>query len=451
MEPTPVVIAWEVAEDEAFARGVQSGTVIAQPEFGQSVHVDVAGLEPGREYFYRFHVGTETSPVGRTKTAPPAGASLERFRFAFATCQHFEHGYYPAYRHLAQDELDVVVFLGDYIYEYADSGEEARAAGEIVRRHTGPETMTLADYRLRHALYKTDPDLQAAHAAFPWVATWDDHEVAHDYAGLHDETGSPEDVFALRRAAAYQAYYEHLPLRPASMPQGPFMRLYRRLTFGDLIEFSVLDTRQYRSDHPCGGGEQVLCGAALDPNFTMLGPEQEQWVFAGLDASRARWNILAQQVLMAQLDHREPPSRYFWTDAWDGYMSARNRLLTHVASRDIQNLIVLTGDWHCAFVNDLKLDFADPDSPTVGTEFVVTSISSNGDSTAYGSYYGPMIPWNPHIKFFADRRGYQRVVVTPDLLQTDLQMVETVRDPNPGIGTLASFVVEDGVPGAQSA
>jgi alkaline phosphatase D len=345
----------------------------------------------------------------------------------------------------------LVVFLGDYIYEDADGGEDALAAGEIVRRHTGHETMTLADYRLRHALYKTDPDLQAAHATFPWVVTWDDHEVANDYAGLHDEMGSPEDVFAQRRAAAYQAYYEHMPLRPTSMPLGMFMRIYRRLTFGDLIEFSVLDTRQYRSDHPCGGGEQVLCGAALDPNTTMLGPEQEQWVLAGLDASRARWNILAQQVLMAQLDHREPPSRYFWTDAWDGYMGARNRLLTHVASRDIRNLIVLTGDWHCAFVNDLKLDFEDPDSPTVGTEFVVTSISSNGDSTDYQNYYGPMIPWNPHIKFFADRRGYQRVVVTPDRLQTDLQMVETIRNPDAGISTLASFVVEDGVPGAQPA
>ena len=443
MDLTPVVVRWEVAADDAFHTIRLDGLATATPELAYSIHVDVAGLKPGREYFYRFMVGSHVSPVGRTKTAPAANIRLDRLRFAFASCQDYQSGYYPAYRHMAQDDLDLVFFLGDYIYE--SPGYSGAIGGRV---HLGGETITLGDYRLRYALYKTDPDLQAAHAAFPWVVTWDDHEVDNDYAGAISEDGWPETEFLARRAAAYQAYYEHMPLRPASMPRGSDMLLYRRLDFGDLAAFAVLDTRQYRSGHPCGAGEQAVCPAALDPDTTMLGPEQERWLLAGLDASTATWNIVAQQVLMATLNHRQPPQRILWTDAWDGYLGARNRLLTHIASRQIANPVVITGDWHCAFVNELKLDFEDPAAPTIGTEFVVTSISSMGDSTVYGDYYGPMIPWNPHISFFADRRGYQRVDLTRERWSTDLQMVETVTDPAAGVQTFASFVIENGQPGA---
>ena len=451
MDRAPVEVRWELASDDSFGTVVQSGSAVASPDLAHSVHVDVTGLEPGREYVYRFMVGSEVSPVGRTKTAPATGAPLDRVRFALATCQNWEAGYFGAYRHMLQDDLDLVLFLGDYIYEGADAGEEGIADGSAIRRHTGGETQSLVDYRLRHALYKTDADLQAAHAAFPFVATWDDHEVVNDYAALHDEAGSPEELFAERRAAAYQAYYEHMPLRAASMPEGPSMPIYRRLTFGDLAEFSVLDTRQYRSDHPCGAGEQAPCDAALDPNYTMLGPQQEQWLLAGLGRSTAQWNVIAQQVLMAELNHREAPNQYFWTDAWDGYVGARNRLLTHLESRQIANPVVVTGDWHCAFVNDLRLDFGDDDSPTVASEFVVTSISSQGDSTGYGDYYGPMIPYNPHIHYFEDRRGYQRVEITRELWRTDLQMMDTVLTEDAGISTAASYVVESGQPGPKPA
>ena len=450
MEGQPAVeVRWEVAEDTAFARVVQSGTAAASPDLAHSVHADVTGLTPGREYFYRFQAAGEISPVGRTKTAPARDAALDRLRFAFASCQDWLTGYFPAYRHLAAEDLDVVLFLGDYIYEYAYGEGEFPVPG---REHTAPETITLADYRLRHALAKTDPNLQRAHAAFPWITTWDDHEVDNDYANESSEEGDPAETFLARRAAGYQAFYEHLPLRPESMPQGAAMRLYRRLTFGDLAEFSVLDTRQYRTDHPCGAGEQVLCAAALDPNTTMTGPEQERWLLAGLNASGARWNVLAQQVLMAELAHRPEPQEIYWTDAWDGYPAARNRILGHVLNAGTSNPVVLTGDWHSTFVNDLKADFRDPASTTVATEFVVTAISTGGDANGYQDYYGPMVPNNPHIRFFdGDRRGYMRCELTPQRWQTDLRMVDSVLTPDADIETMASFVVEDGRPGATPA
>lgn len=449
----PVEVRWEIAADEGFGQVTTSGSATATPELAHSVHVDVAGLEPGRDYFYRFLAGGELSPSGRTKTAPVAGAPLDRLRFAVTSCQDWLTGQYTAYRHMAGDDLDFVLFLGDYIYEDAYGPDEATGTWRVPgREHTAPEIVSLDDYRTRHALTKTDPHLQAAHAAFPWVATWDDHEVDNDYAGDRDEVGTPPEEFLLRRAAGYQAFYEHLPLRPESMPRGPAMQLYRRLTFGDLAEFTVLDTRQYRDDHPCGAGEQVLCPAALDPATTLLGPEQERWLLAGLDASNARWNVLAQQILMAELEHAAGSAEIFWTDAWDGYPAARNRILGHVMSRGIANPMVLTGDWHSSFVNDLKADFRDDASLTVATEFVVTAITTGGDDNGYDDYYGPMIANNPHIRFFdGDRRGFLRVDLTPDRWQTDLQMVDSVLDPNPGISTLASFVVESGQPGAQPA
>jgi alkaline phosphatase D len=445
-------VRWEVAADEGFGTVLQTGAATADPALGHAVHVDAVGLEPGRDYFYRFLAGGEVSPVGRTRTAPAANAPLDRLRFAFTSCQDWLTGHYTAYRHLAQEDLDLVFFLGDYIYEDAYGPDGDGTFPVPGREHTAPEVLTIEDYRVRHALHKSDPHLQAAHAAVPWVATWDDHEVDNDYAGDHDEAGTPPEEFLARKAAGYQTFYEHLPLRPTSMPVGPSMRLYRRFAFGDLAEFAVLDGRQYRTDHPCGAGEQDRCPAAVDPNTTMLGPEQERWLLAGLDASAARWNVIAQQTLMAELEHTPGPGEIFWTDAWDGYPAARNRILGHVMSRGIGNPVVLTGDWHSTFVNDLKADFADPDSPTIATEFVVTAITTGGDDNGYDDYYGPMVPNNPHIRFFdGDGRGYMRVEVTPERWQTDVLMVETVLDPEAGISTVASFVVEDGRPGAQPA
>ncbi len=444
-------VQWQVASDENMQQVVRSGTAIATPEFAHSVHVEVQGLEPERWYWYQFRVGNEVSQIGRTRTAPLPGSVLNQLNFAFVTCQKWEDGFYSAYRNLANEELDVVFHLGDYIYEYginATGGVRNVSLPEQFQQ----ETKTLEQYRLRYALYKTDPDLQKAHALFPFVVTWDDHEVDNDYTDDLSEKNDPVEDFLERRAAAYRAYYEHQPLRRFSVPRGADMLLYRRLTFGNLAEFSVLDTRQYRSDQPCGDGETPRCDAALDQAKTMTGDRQERWLFEGLDRSQTRWNIIAQQVLMAELDHKIGEGEIFWNDSWDGYPLARNRILSHIADRKIANPVVITGDWHSTFVNDLKLDFKDPNSPTVASEFVTPSLTSNGDRIVYGPYYGPMIPENPHIKFFdGDRRGYFRVNLNHERWQTDLRFVTTVSRSDAPINTFASFVVENGRPGVQQA
>jgi len=451
MPQVNVPVKWQIATDENMNKVVLSGTAIAIPSLAHSIRVTVGGLEPNRWYWYQFKAGNEVSPIGRTRTAPALGAQLNQLNFAFVTCQKWEDGYYSAYRRLAEENLDVVFHLGDYIYEYGiDSNGGVRNVS--LPQPFQAETKTLEQYRLRYALYKTDPDLQKAHALFPFVVTWDDHEVDNDYTDAISENNDPVEEFLKRRAAAYQAYYEHQPLRQFSFPQGPSLQLYRRLTFGDLAEFSVLDTRQYRSDHPCGDGETPRCEAALNPDRTMTGPQQERWLKDGLDRSQARWNVIAQQVLMAELDHKIGPGEIFWNDSWDGYPLARQRILSHIANRKISNPVVITGDWHSTFVNDLKLDFKNPNSPTVAAEFVTPSLTSNGDSIVYGPYYGPMIPENPHIKFFdGDRRGYFRVNLNHQRWQTDLRIVTTVSRPDAPVSTLASFVVENGKPGVQPA
>ena len=459
MDPAPVEVTWEVASDEAFGQIVRSGTTLARPELGHTVHVDLARLEPASEFFYRFMAGSEVSPVGRTKTAAAAGTALDKFRFAFASCQHYESGFYTAYADMATQDLDLVVHLGDYIYEGPDRGEEAISEGTIVRRHTGDEIMTLADYRNRYALYRTDPNLQAAHAAFPWSVTWDDHEVDNNYAAEFSQDGDPVPAFLERRAAAYQAYYEHMPLRPEALPVGPDMQLYRRLTFGNLAEISVLDLRQYRSDHPCGDDTQVRCALALDPSTTMTGPDQERWLLEGLDASTATWNVLAQQVMMGQLDLTPGTAAIYAGDLWDGYAGARNRILSHLMSRGTSNPVVITGDIHSSWVNDLKADFADPASATIATEFVGTSITSGGDpdpdpeaDAASAAEAEALAAENPHIRFYEGaHRGYVLCELTPGQWRSDYRFAGAVTTPDAPVETAVSFVVEAGRPGAQPA
>src|SRR5262245_2265884 len=282
MPPTAVTVNWEIAADDGMKEIVQRGSAVASPELGHSVHVEAPGLKPGRWYWYRFMVGDAVSPIGRTRTAPAFNARLDRLRFAFASCQHYEAGYYTAYKHMAEEQLDLVVHLGDYIYEGAPAADRPR-------KHNSPEIISLEDYRNRYALYKSDPNLKLAHAAFPWIVTWDDHEVDNNYANDVPEDKQSREAFLERRARAYQAYYEHMPLRRSSLPRGPGMRLYRRLRFGDLAEFNVLDTRQYRDDQPCGDGNKPLCPEALNPQATMMGEAQERWLFNNLDRSKALW------------------------------------------------------------------------------------------------------------------------------------------------------------------
>ena len=297
---------------------------------------------------------------------------------------------------------------------------------------------------MQYALYKSDPDLQRAHARFPWLVTWDDHEVQNDYAGAFDEHIPPF------RAAAYQAWYENQPVsRRAEPRRDGSLKLYQRFHWGSAAQFDVLDTRQYRTPPPCGWGEAPACEAGYDPSVTMLGSRQERWLNGGLRRSDAQWNILANSVMMGRLDHDGLDGDTLWHDAWDGFPGARNRLLNAVVDMGVRNPVIVTGDWHSTFVNDIKRDFDDPSSEVVATEFVGTSISSNGDAEIYGPYYGPMIKFNPHIKFFdGDRRGYVSCRLDQSEWRSDLHMVTTVSRRDAPKYTFASFVIEDGRPGA---
>jgi alkaline phosphatase D len=449
MPSEPVEVGWELAADEGFRRIVQRGRETATAEWAHSVHVEVGGLEPDRWYWYRFHAAGATSPVGRTRTAPAAGAPVHRLRFAFACCQQYEQGYYAAYRHMAADDLDFVVHLGDYIYESSWGRNHVRA-------HEAGEPVTLEDYRARYGLYKSDEDLKAAHAAFPWLVTWDDHEVQNDYANDRSQDLAPPHLFLKRRAAAYRAYYEHMPLPRWARPRGPHMQLYCRWEFGDLARFHVLDDRQYRSPQACprpgrGGSTEVgeECAERLDPARTLLGAEQERWLNEGLAASGARWNVIAQQTLMAQVDRRPGEGRIFWTDGWDGYPAARARLLRFVEEKPVRNVVVIGGDVHMSVVADLKSDFDDPHAPVVATEFVTTSITSQGlPRRRVEAWAGE----NPHVKYAnPSRRGYTVAELSPRRFTVRLRTLDDVTDPKSGIRTLRAFAVEDGRPGAQRA
>ena len=447
MPAVAVPVRFEVAADDAFRRIVRGGIVMAEPGHVHSVHVDIVGLEPGRWYWYRFHTAAETSPVGRARTAPAAGASPDGLRFAFASCQQFEHGYYTAYRHMAEEDLDFVVHLGDYIYEHAP--DAYRLPGGNVRHHVGPETTTLEGYRQRLAQYRTDPHLQAAHAAFPWLVTWDDHEVDNNFAGDISEDDQAPQAFRARRAAAYQAYWEHMPLPPGWARHGVGMRLYRRATFGRLAGVNVLDTRSYRTDQPCGDKPKADCPGRTAPTQTLTGPDQEAWLLDGLGRSAARWNVIAQQVFMAQLDLVAGPGRGFDVDAWDGYVASRDRLMAFLAAHPALNPVVLTGDFHSNWVADLKDNFDDPSSATVGTEFVGTSITSGGDGADSTLFGRTTLADNGHLRFYNSQRGYVRCRLTPSRWTTDFRVVPYVSRQGAPISTRASFTVDAGRPGAQ--
>ncbi len=440
-----IEVRWQVAHDDKMKKIVQSGTHIASPALGHSVHVEVSGLEPGRQYFYRFAAGDELSPIGRTRTAPAIGSTPDRLRFAFASCQHFEAGFFNAYYHMAGDDLDLVVHLGDYIYEGA-------AAHGAIRKHVGLEIESLDDYRNRHAQYKTDIDLQAAHAACPWIVTWDDHEFDNNCAG--DISEQPEvnpAQFLIRRAASYQAYYEHMPLRATSIPQGPFMQLYRGIAWGQLAYFAALDTRQYRSDQPCGDRNTAPCEQTFAKNATMLGDAQEQWLLESLKQSQAVWNVLAQQVMMARADRQAGSEVAYSMDQWPGYEVPRRRLMQSLHDLQVANPVVLTGDIHTNWANELKVDYNDAKSPTIANEFVCTSISSGGDGGEKQDLQASLKSENPFVKFYNAERGYVRCEVTPNQWRSDYQVVPVVTRRGSPLVTRASFHVTAGQAGMEQA
>ncbi|HEY8069949.1 MAG TPA: alkaline phosphatase D family protein [Burkholderiales bacterium] len=447
--PASVPVRWEIGDDDGMRKIVAAGSAEADPQWAHSVHVEVNGLEPDRWYWYRFRAGDALSPVGRTRTAPLAQAAPARLRFAFASCQQYEQGWFTAYRHMAGEDLDLVAFLGDYIYESSWGRDH-------VRKHDAGEPYTLEEYRARYALYKADPDLQKAHHACPWIYTWDDHEVDNDYANDRPEDGMAREPFLARRAAAYRAYYEHQPLPDSMRPNGPDMRIYTKLRWGQLANFFVVDDRQYRAPQVCPtkpGGSTVLdpqqCRQIADVSRSMLGAGQEAWLDRAFAESKAGWNILVQQTLMAQLDRKVGEGQNFWTDGWDGYPAARRKLLESMAATRLANPVVIGGDVHMHWVADLKPDFGDAKSAVVASEFCGTSITSQG---APQNVTDTLLPENPHMKFGrSDRRGYIRASLAGGRFNADLIGLETVKKPDARAEVLAHFVVEDGKPGPQRA
>jgi len=439
-----VEVRWEVAADEAFGRIVRQGSVMAGPEAAHAVHVEVDGLEPARDYFYRFIAGEEASGVARTRTSPAPGHGDERLRLALASCQQFEQGYFVAHRHLADEGVDLVAFVGDYIYESSWGRDH-------VRKHASGEPHTLEEYRARYAQYKTDRDLQRSHASAPWIATWDDHEVDNDYAADRSEDLDPN--FLARRTAAYRAFLEHMPLRPSVLRANGGMRIYDRHAWGALALLHVLDDRQYRSWQPCPksllGGSNVVgaaCTERLDPAHTMLGAAQERWLDAGLAGSTAGWNVIVQQTLMAPAGRAGSKGGIVhWTDGWDGYPAARERFIDTLVQRKARNPVVLGGDVHANYVADLHLKPEDDASPIVASEFCGTSITSQGPRA---DHIASIAAANPHILLAeGEHRGYTVLDFTPRRLAARLRVVDTVKSRHATISTLATFTVEDGRPG----
>jgi alkaline phosphatase D len=449
--PAAIPVRWEVATDESMRSIVAKGTADALPSWAHSVHVEPRGLKPDHWYWYRFFAGEAASPVGRTRTAPAAGAATPRLRFAFASCQHYEYGYYSAYKHMIADDLDLVVFLGDYIYESSVRRNQVRM------HERAEEPVTLDEYRARYATYKGDLELQAAHQAFPWIVTWDDHEVDNDYADDRQEDGAPPEEFLLRRAAAYRAYYEHMPLPSRMRPNGPAMQIYTTQDWGGLASFYLLDGRQYRSPQACprkaGGANEVDVRECVDlhsPTRTMLGAAQEAWLERQFASARASWNIVAQAVLMAARRSKSADRQTIWTDSWDGYPGARRRLLESVVARKLGNPVVIGGDVHMNFVSDLKLDFDNERAPVVASEFVGTSITSPAGGWARNM--PAILADNPHLKFGSgERRGYVRASIAGGRFNADLVGLDSVRKPESRAQVMARFIVEDGKAGPQKA
>jgi alkaline phosphatase D len=479
--PTPTTVSWDVAEDESFATIVRSDTDTASAQFAYSVHVEVDGLAPAKHYYYRFKNGNYTSPTGRTKTAPASGASVSSMTVAFASCQHWENGLYPAYRHMAQQNLDLVIHLGDYIYNGAPS------SGNVLRRHSAVADPswgcnTLADYRNRHAQYKTDKNLQEAHRLHPWVVTWDDHEVENDYVGTN--SWYRQSDFAKRRAAAYQAYYEHMPLRPSSVilddqENVTNIDLYRQISYGDLANFNVLDTRQYRSYWACpdqGGLIETTCKERTqDPvtknnkpyrRHTYLGGKdmglyyetspwlkdsQEIWLKDKLTSSGSLWNVLAQQAIMFKYDHRDWSGNYY-SEAWDSYSATRDRILKHIVQNSVRNPVVLSGDMHSSWASNLESNFFDSlTSDVIGTEFVPTSISS-GLGSGWDTTYKNALPYNKHVKYYDGRQGgYLLCTVDNNNWKSEHLLAQSRTNDQSPLSTIATWYVHAGKAGLQTA
>ena len=446
MSNQPVEVDWEVAADDKFASIVRSGKEIASPLLGHSVHAEVTGLQPDRPYWYRFRAGGAQSPQGKAKTAPVAGAPFGHVKFAVAGCQNFPTGFFSAYKHLVAEEPDFVFCYGDYIYEGGGGNQPVDVTSPLAaRRHFAGEIYSVDDYRRRYAQYKSDADLRAAHAAAAWWTVWDDHETENNWASEWDENGSPPELFKFRRAAAAQAYYENMPLRKTSLPVGSAIQLYRRAVYGDLMDFNLLDTRQFRSNQPCNDKAEG-CTDVAQPKAEFMGRTQEDWLFKGFAASKAKWRCIAQQVMMMDLDRDPAPNKVRYNiDSWAGYRTPRERVLSHIRDKKVSNVVVLTGDEHVNFAGELHVDGKKPGPKPVAVEFVSTSITSAGDGQDANDNAKAMDVANEQLKFINQQRGYVICDVTKERWETTFRVIDKVTTPGGAISTRKKFVVEPGV------
>lgn len=450
------VVSYVIARDKALTNVVAQGSVTATAASDHTVKADVRGLSPATDYWFRFSAGGTDSPVARTRTAPAAGASVSGLRFGVVSCANWEAGYFSPYRHLAnRGDLDAWLHLGDYIYEYASG--DFTAGGTVVRPHApAHEITTLADYRTRHGRYKTDPDLQKLHATVPCIAIWDDHEIANDAwsGGAENHTEGTEGTWKARAAAGRQAYFEWMPVRPAIAGT-----TYRRLSFGNLADLSLLDLRTFRSQQTAQGG-----GTVDDPNRTITGRAQLDWLKAGLSSSTATWKLIGNSVMIAPFSFASlpsviveplaellglPPNLAISTDQWDGYTDDRKELISHLRNNSIRNTVFLTGDIHMAFANDVPVDAGTyPLTPSAAAEFVVTSVTSDNLNDYVGlgegsidGIAGPVIKLvNRHVKWVdTDRHGFGVLDVTPARTQMDYYAVSDRTDVNASARWLRSY------------
>ncbi|HKS06877.1 MAG TPA: alkaline phosphatase D family protein [Gemmatimonadaceae bacterium] len=438
-----VVVRWEVAEDQSFTRITKSGRATATPEIAHSIHVDVDGLRPDSWYFYRFIAGDAVSDTGRLRTTPPDGAESP-LRFAFASCQHYEQGLYTSIEHLAAEDIELGVHLGDYIYE---RGPSANA----VRKHVGvAEVNSISDYRLRYGQYKSDPALRAMHARCPWVVIWDDHEVDNNYATLiNEDTTMTLDTMRARRAAGYQAWWEHMPVRVSRARNWLDLKIYRSTNWGRLARFWAVDDRQYRSDQACGDGSKAIpCGDWDSPKRAMLGSTQEKWLVDGLGRSNSRWQVLAQQVVFAPPDEQPKAGDRVDMDKWSGYPAERDRILAAIAERARNRTVILTGDIHNNWVYDVRRGFDATDRPIVAAEFVGTSLSSGGDGAdTIARINDAYLASHPSLKWANNRRGYVVCELNRDEWVAKYRTVDYVSRPGALVKTAAAWRTEHGRPG----
>ena len=436
MPAKDIEVLWEVSSTDAFDDIVSSGLVTAEERFGHAVHIDVP-LSTGESIvFYRFRIGDYVSPIGKTRLSSPSGSTTP-IKVAAVSCQNYTDGFYNAYADLVEQSPDLVTFLGDYIYESGVGTLDATT----VRLHNSDEIKDLVAYRNRYALYRSDPLLQAAHAVCPWVITWDDHEVENNYANLTPQDSADAEGHAARRAAAYQAWWEHMPVR-LSPPTDESLTIYRQFSWGDLLNLLVVDGRQYRDDQACGDAvlsTQPACDEALDPARTMLGAEQEKWFSENINDTTKVWNVMANQTVMTDIRLGAAVLNY---DQWDGYAPDRNRILSDVVDQGVENFVVLTGDIHLAGVGQLTID----SNPTtaMGAEFVSTSISSSGNVST--DTEGLLIALPNIIDAETSHRGYTLHTLTANDWTAEYRIVENNLVEDSSTSVWKTFKVTAGSP-----